>query len=111
MEKTLDYIRQLAKNSFGYDTVFIEKFIKDPRHIEYQIIGDKKNHLIHCYERECSVQRRHQKLIEETPSCALSPELREEQSYFSIKATEYMGLLVCNVLPEKPLSSLVKISC
>lgn len=78
MEKTLASIRKLAKNSFGDDSVFIEKFIEDPRHIEYQIIGDKKGNIIHCYERECSVQRRHQKLIEETPSCALTPELREE---------------------------------
>ncbi len=78
MEKALATVKQLAKNSFGDDAVFIEKFIDDPRHIEYQVIGDKKGHMIHCYERECSVQRRHQKLIEETPSCALTPELREE---------------------------------
>jgi len=73
MEKALATVKQLAKNSFGDDAVFIEKFIEDPRHIEYQVIGDKKGHIIHCYERECSVQRRHQKLIEETPSCALTP--------------------------------------
>jgi len=78
MEKALATVKQLAKNSFGDDAVFIEKYIDNPRHIEYQIIGDKKGHMIHCYERECSVQRRHQKLIEETPSCALTPELREE---------------------------------
>ncbi len=88
MEKTLDSIRQLAKNSFGDDSVFIEKFIKDPRHIEYQIIGDKKNHIIHCYERECSVQRRNQKLIEETPSCALSQELREEMGGQAVKVAK-----------------------
>ena len=88
MEKTLDSIRQLAKNSFGDDSVFIEKFIKDPRHIEYQIIGDKKNHIVHCYERECSVQRRNQKLIEETPSCALSPELREEMGKQAVKVAK-----------------------
>jgi len=91
MEKTLISVRHLAKNSFGDDSVFIEKFIEDPRHIEYQIIGDKKNHLIHCYERECSVQRRHQKLIEETPSCALTPELREEIGEQAVLAAETAG--------------------
>jgi pyruvate carboxylase subunit A len=78
MEKALESVRRLAKSSFGDDAVFIEKFIKDPRHVEYQVIGDKHGHLIHVYDRECSVQRRHQKLIEETPSCALTPEIREE---------------------------------
>ncbi len=91
MEKALATVRQLAKNSFGDDAVFIEKFIKDPRHIEYQIIGDKKNNVIHCYERECSVQRRHQKLIEETPSCALTDELREEIGKQAVLAAETAG--------------------
>ena len=101
MEKTLDSIRQLANNSFGDDSVFIEKFIKDPRHIEYQVIGDKKNHLIHCYERECSVQRRHQKLIEETPSCALSSELREEigeQAVLVAKTARYYNAGTCEFM-------------
>jgi pyruvate carboxylase subunit A len=101
IEKTLDSIRQLAKNSFGDDSVFIEKFIKNPRHIEYQIMGDKKNHLIHCYERECSVQRRHQKLIEETPSCALSPELREEmgeQAVLVAKTAKYYNAGTCEFM-------------
>ena len=101
IEKTLDSIRQLAKNSFGDDSVFIEKFIKDPRHIEYQVIGDKKNHLIHCYERECSVQRRHQKLIEETPSCALSSELREEigeQAVLVAKTAKYYNAGTCEFM-------------
>ncbi|MDG6217981.1 MAG: acetyl-CoA carboxylase biotin carboxylase subunit [Candidatus Thermoplasmatota archaeon] len=91
MEKALDSVRQLAKNSFGNDAVLIEKFIGDPRHIEYQIIGDKQGNLIHLYERECSVQRRHQKLIEETPSCALTPELREEIGKQAILAAETAG--------------------
>ncbi len=101
MEKALVSVRQLAKNSFGDDAVFIEKFIKDPRHIEYQIIGDKKRHIIHCYERECSVQRRHQKLIEETPSCALSPELREEigeQAILVAKTANYYNAGTCEFM-------------
>ncbi|MCD6461462.1 MAG: acetyl-CoA carboxylase biotin carboxylase subunit [Thermoplasmata archaeon] len=91
MEKALESIRRLAKNSFGDDAVFIEKFIEDPRHIEFQVIGDKHGNLIHLYERECSVQRRHQKLIEETPSAALTPELREEMGEQAVLAAKTAG--------------------
>jgi len=101
MEKALISVRQLAKNSFGDDSVFIEKFIEDPRHIEYQVIGDKKGHLIHCYERECSVQRRHQKLIEETPSCALNDNLREEigkQAVLAAKTAGYYNAGTCEFM-------------
>jgi len=101
MEKALATVRKLAKNSFGDDSVFIEKFIEDPRHIEYQIIGDKKGHIIHCYERECSVQRRHQKLIEETPSCALTTQLREEigkQAVLAAKTAKYYNAGTCEFM-------------
>lgn len=101
MEKALESVRQLAKNSFGDDAVFIEKFIQNPRHIEFQVIGDKKKHIIHCYERECSVQRRHQKLIEETPSCALTPELREEigkQAVLVAKTAGYYNAGTCEFM-------------
>lgn len=101
MEKALYSVRKLAKNSFGDDSVFIEKFIENPRHIEYQIIGDKKGHIIHCYERECSVQRRHQKLIEETPSCALTDELREEigeQAKLAAKTAGYYNAGTCEFM-------------
>lgn len=101
MEKALSTVRQLAKNSFGDDAVFIEKFIEDPRHIEFQVIGDKHDHLIHCFERECSVQRRHQKLIEETPSCALTPKLREEigaQAVLAAKTAGYYNAGTCEFM-------------
>ena len=101
MEKSLVTVRQLAKNSFGDDSVFIEKFIEDPRHIEFQIIGDKNGHLIHCFERECSVQRRHQKLIEETPSCALTSNLREEigaQAVLVAKTAGYYNAGTCEFM-------------
>ncbi|MEA3457809.1 MAG: acetyl-CoA carboxylase biotin carboxylase subunit [Candidatus Thermoplasmatota archaeon] len=101
MEKALVSVRQLAKSSFGDDAVFIEKFIDDPRHIEYQIIGDKKGNIIHCYERECSIQRRNQKLIEETPSCALTPELREEigkQAVLAAKTAGYYNAGTCEFM-------------
>ena len=101
MEKALATVRQLAKNSFGDDAVFIEKYIENPRHIEYQVIGDKHGHLIHCYERECSVQRRHQKLIEETPSCALTPALRQEigkQAVLAAKTAGYYNAGTCEFM-------------
>lgn len=101
MNTTLESIRRLAKNSFGDDAVFIEKFIQNPRHIEFQVIGDKHGHLIHVYERECSVQRRHQKLIEETPSCALTPEFRDEigeQAILAAKTAGYYNAGTCEFM-------------
>jgi len=65
-----------AKASFGDDAVFVERFIENPKHIEVQVLGDGAGRAIHCFERECSVQRRHQKVIEESPSPSLTPELR-----------------------------------
>lgn len=78
MEEELDKVRRLAKSSFGDDAVFIEKYVHEPHHVEFQVIGDKHGNLIHVFDRECSVQRRNQKLIEETPSQAISEEIRSE---------------------------------
>ena len=66
-----------AEAAFGDGSVFLEKLLEDPRHVEVQIIGDRGGNVLHLYERECSIQRRHQKVVEEAPSPALSPELRE----------------------------------
>ena len=76
LEKSLQEARSEAKSSFKNEQVFIEKWIQQPRHIEFQIFSDKHGNHIYLGERECSIQRRHQKLIEETPSVALDPELR-----------------------------------
>jgi acetyl-CoA carboxylase biotin carboxylase subunit len=67
-----------AGASFGNDAIFVEKYIENPKHIEVQVLGDGQGHAIHVFERECSVQRRHQKVIEESPSPSLTPELRQE---------------------------------
>ena len=70
--------RSEAEACFGDNTVYIEKFVENPRHVEIQILGDKHGNIIHLGERDCSVQRRHQKLVEESPSPSVTPELREE---------------------------------
>jgi len=67
-----------ARSAFGDETIFVERFIENPKHIEVQVLGDGQGNVIHLFERECSVQRRHQKVIEESPSPSLSPELRAE---------------------------------
>jgi len=77
-EEQMDRAMSEARNSFGNDEVFIEKFISSPKHIEVQILGDQHGNIIHLFERECSIQRRHQKVIEEAPSALLTPERRKE---------------------------------
>ncbi len=74
-----------AKAAFGNSEVYIEKYIREPRHIEFQILGDKFGNVIHLGERDCSIQRRHQKLIEESPSVALDDALREKMGDMAIK--------------------------
>ncbi len=83
-----------AKSAFGNDAVFIERYIENPKHIEVQVLGDGKGNAIHLFERECSVQRRHQKVIEESPSPSLTPELRKEiceSAVQTAKAVNYIG--------------------
>ncbi len=76
VEEGFPAVRAEAKGAFGDDRIFIEKFIVDPRHIEIQVLGDKHGHVVHLFERECSIQRRNQKVIEEAPSPLLDPETR-----------------------------------
>ncbi len=70
VEEGFPAVRAEAKASFGDDRIFIEKFIESPRHIEIQVLGDKHGNVVHLFERECSIQRRNQKVIEEAPSPA-----------------------------------------
>lgn len=77
-----------AKSSFGDGSVFIERYVSSPRHIEIQVLGDTHGNAIHLFERECSVQRRHQKVIEEAPSSVLSPELRNKMGECAVKITK-----------------------
>ena len=83
-----------AKSAFGDGRVFIEKFLQDPRHIEFQILCDAHGQAVHLGERECSIQRRHQKLIEESPSPVMTPELRQKMGEAALKiarASNYVG--------------------
>lgn len=80
-----------AQNAFGDARVFLEKYITQPRHIEFQIFGDQHGNVVHLFERECSIQRRHQKIIEETPSPALTPELRAQMGEAAVRAAQAMG--------------------
>lgn len=83
--------RSEALASFGDATVYIEKYIEEPHHIEFQILGDKQGNIIHLYDRECSIQRRHQKVIEESPSPFLTDELRQRMGATAVAAAKAVG--------------------
>jgi len=83
-----------AENAFGDGSVFIEKFVTSPRHIEIQVLADNFGNTVHLFERECSIQRRHQKVVEEAPSSVLTPELRKQMGEAAVKvakACDYVG--------------------
>ena len=80
-----------AQSCFGDGSVYVEKLILDPKHIEFQILADKQGHVVHLGERDCSVQRRNQKMIEESPSRALTPELREKMGQAAVLAAKAAG--------------------
>jgi pyruvate carboxylase len=80
-----------AKTAFGDDTIFLEKFIENPKHIEIQILGDKYGNIVHLYERDCSVQRRFQKVVEIAPSLTLSDEVKNKLYKYALKIAKYVG--------------------
>ena len=80
-----------ARSAFGDERVYIEKYLQEPRHIEFQILADAYGHVVHLFERECSIQRRHQKVVEEAPSVLLTPELREQMGQAAIRAARACG--------------------
>lgn len=96
-----------ATSAFGDGSVFIEKYIGSPRHIEIQVLGDTHGNIVHLFERECSIQRRHQKVIEEAPSAVLTPELRDEMGRCAVnvaKACDYVGAGTVEFLVDENLN-------
>jgi len=100
VENSAEFVEQMklaqneARSSFGDDAVFIEKFVTKPRHIEIQVFADRAGNTVYLFERECSIQRRHQKVVEEAPSALLTPELRKEMGEAAVavcKACNYEG--------------------
>lgn len=88
LASAIESTQRLAKSAFGNETVLLEKYLDEPRHVEFQVICDNHGHVIHVRERECSVQRRHQKLIEETPSCVMTDELRDSMGTAAVTAAK-----------------------
>ncbi|MEQ9308946.1 MAG: acetyl-CoA carboxylase biotin carboxylase subunit [Balneolaceae bacterium] len=106
-ESSIKAAKSEAKNAFGDDRVYIEKYLEEPRHIEFQIMADTHGNILHVWDRECSVQRRHQKVIEEAPSSLLTDELRSEMAKYAIKAAEscdYVGAGTIEFLVDKNMN-------
>ena len=88
LQKGIEAAKREALSSFGDETIYIEKYLEEPHHIEIQVIGDKQGNILHLFERECSIQRRHQKVIEETPSPFITPKLRKKMCKVAVKAAK-----------------------
>ncbi|MGF1484304.1 MAG: acetyl-CoA carboxylase biotin carboxylase subunit [Opitutales bacterium] len=89
--RELEAARAEAEKAFGNGAVYVEKFVEEPRHIEIQVLGDKHGHVVHLFERDCSVQRRYQKLVEEAPSPFLTPDLRKKIGADAVKIARSCG--------------------
>jgi acetyl-CoA carboxylase biotin carboxylase subunit len=101
---SLESARREAKNAFGDDAVYVEKYLEGPRHVEIQVLADQHGRIISLGERECSVQRRHQKMIEEAPSLAVTPELRRamgETAVAAARAVGYVNAGTCEFLLDR----------
>ena len=90
--------RREALSAFGDGTVFLERLLLQSRHVEIQVLGDTFGHLIHLGERECSIQRRHQKIVEESPSVALTPALRAEMGAAAVRIAQAAGYVNAGTL-------------
>jgi acetyl/propionyl-CoA carboxylase alpha subunit len=93
LDAAVQAAKREAMNAFGDDAIFLERYFTSVRHIEFQILADTHGHTLHLYERECSIQRRHQKIVEETPSVALTAELRAAMAQAAIQAAQAVGYL------------------
>ena len=98
LENNYNIVKQEAKASFNDDEIYIEKYIKNPRHIEIQILADEHGNVIHLGERDCSIQRKHQKIIEETPSTIVDEKLRNKMGEIAVKAAKALGYTSCGTI-------------
>ncbi len=106
-ESAIQMAQSEALSAFGDDSVFIEKYVGSPKHIEIQILGDQHGNIVYLFERECSIQRRHQKLIEEAPSSCLTPEVRKKMGEAAVnvaKACNYYGAGTVEFLADENLN-------
>ena len=107
LEEQMERAISEATSAFGDGSVFIEKYITSPRHIEIQVLADKHGNVIHLFERECSIQRRHQKVVEEAPSAILTPELRAEMGAAAVnvaRSCDYIGAGTVEFLVDAKLN-------
>ena len=107
LQSSIERARSEAKASFGDDTIYVEKFVEEPRHVEIQVLADMHGSAIHLCERECSIQRRHQKVVEEAPANRMTPELREAMGAAAVaaaKAVNYHGAGTCEFLVDKHMN-------
>jgi len=107
LRSSLRMAKSEAKSAFSDDSVYIEKYIENPRHIEIQILGDRHGNYVHLGERECSIQRRHQKVIEESPSVVITPEVRVAMGKVAIdagRAANYEGVGTVEFLVDKDIN-------
>ena len=98
VESSYNIVKQEAMNSFKDDEIYIEKYIQNPRHVEIQILADEHGNVVHLGERDCTVQRRNQKILEETPSTAIDDKLREKMGEAAIKAVKKVGYTSCGTV-------------
>jgi len=91
LKPALEAGKREAKAAFGNDSVYLEKYIEEPRHVEFQVLADNFGNTVHIFERECSIQRRHQKIVEESPSVALETDLREKMGKVACKVIQVSG--------------------
>ena len=98
LENNYNIVKQEAKNAFNDDEIYIEKFVQNPRHVEIQILADEHGNIIHLGERDCSIQRNNQKIIEETPSTAIDDKLRNKMGEAAVKAAKAVGYTSCGTV-------------
>ncbi len=98
LQKNYEIVKQEAKTSFNDDNIYIEKFIENPRHIEIQILADEHGNIVHLGERDCTIQRKHQKIIEETPSTIVDDKLRNKMGNVAMKVAKVANYTSCGTV-------------